>query len=223
MYGCIFVCLTPRAIHVEDVGSLETDVFIRGLRQFICIRGAAKEIWSDNGTHFVGAEREMTLAIQQLDQEMIRRSLHVHEKEVEWHCLPLKKWHFQSPTASNMSGVWERLIRSVRNTMKAVLGHPHALVMSETLRTIFAEAVEILNSQPLCPSSDDPNDCDPITPSHLLQQHQGMSLPPGDFHREDIHSRKQWHRGQLLSNHFWDTWLCEYLPLLQERKKWILK
>ena len=71
VYGCIFVCFTSRAIHVEDVRSLETDSFIQALRCFICIRGAAKEIWSDNGTNFAGAEREMTLAIQQLDQEMI--------------------------------------------------------------------------------------------------------------------------------------------------------
>ena len=219
VYGCIFVCLTSRAIHVTDVGSLETDAFIQALRRFICIRGAAKEIWSDNGTSFAGAEREMTLAIQQLDQEMIQRSL--HEKEVEWHCQPFKKWHLQPPTASHMSGVWEHLIRSVRNTTKAVLGHPHALVTRETLRTVFAEAVGILKSRPLCPSSDDPSD--PITPSHLLQQRQGIFLPPGNFQEEDIHSRKQWRRGQLLTNHFWNRWLRKYLPLLQERKKWIFK
>lgn len=163
----------------------------------------------------------MTLAIQQLDQEMIQRSL--NKKEVEWHCQPFKKWHFQPPTASHMSGVWECFIRSVRNTMKAVLGHPHALVTREILRTVFAEAEGILNSRPLCPSSDDLSDCDPITPSHLLQQHQGMSLPPGNFQEEDIYSHKQWRRGQLLSNYLWNRWLREYLPLLQERKKWILK
>ena len=122
-----------------------------------------------------------------------------------------------------MSGVWERLIRSVRGTMKAILGHPHAFITRETLRTVFAEAVGILNSRPLCPSSDDPNDWEPITPSHLLQQRQGMSLPPGDFQDRDLHSRKQWRRVQILSNHFWARWLREYLPLLQERKKWILR
>lgn len=122
-----------------------------------------------------------------------------------------------------MSGVWEQLIRSVRNTMKAILGHPHALVAQETLRTVFAEGVRILNSRPLWPSSDDPNDQEPITPSHLLQQRQGMSLPPGAFQDEDLYSRKQWRRGQILSNHFWTRWLREYLPLLQECKKWILK
>ena len=204
VYGCIFVCLTSRAIHIEDVGSLETDAFIQALRRFICIRSAAKEIWSDNGTNFTGGERELTVAIQDLDQEIIQRSL--HEKDVEWHCQP--------PTASHTSRVWERLIRSVRKTMKAILGHPHAFVARETLRTVFAEAAGILNSRPSCPSSDDPNDREPITPSHLLQQRQGMSLPPGAFQEEDLYSRKQWRRGQILSNHFWTRWLREYLPLL---------
>ncbi len=47
----------------------------------------------------------------------------MHERGVEWHSQPLKKCHFQLPTASHMSGVRERLIRSVRQTMKAVIGH----------------------------------------------------------------------------------------------------
>lgn len=61
--------------------------------------------------------------------------------------------------------------------MKAILGNLRALVTRETLRTAFAETVGILKSRPLCPSSDDPNDWEPVTPSHFLQQRQGMSLP----------------------------------------------
>ena len=181
----------------------------------------ALSVWSDNGTNFTGGEKEIRDAIQDLDHNIIERSL--HEKDVEWHCRPLTKWHFQPPTTSHMSGMWEGLIRSVRGTIKAILGHPHAFVTRETLRTVFAKTVGILNSQPLCPSSDDPSDWEPITPSHLLQQRQGMSLPPGDFQDSDLYSLKQWQRGQILSNHFWARWLREYLPLLQERKKWILK
>ena len=105
VYGCIFVCFTSRAIHIEDVGSLETDAFIQALRRFNCTRGS----------HFTGGEREIKLAIQDLDHRVIQRSL--NEKDVEWRCQPLVKRHFQPPTASHMSGVWERLIRSVRNTI----------------------------------------------------------------------------------------------------------
>ena len=47
MYGCIFVCFNSRAVHIEDVSSLETDTFILALRRFISVRRCPKEIWSD--------------------------------------------------------------------------------------------------------------------------------------------------------------------------------
>ena len=50
VYRCIFTCFTSRAVHIEDVSSLETDAFIQALRRFISNRGCPKEIWSDNGT-----------------------------------------------------------------------------------------------------------------------------------------------------------------------------
>lgn len=43
-----------------------------------------------------------------------------------------------------MSGIWERLIRSVSKMMKAVLGYPKAFVGLETLRIVFAEVVTSL-------------------------------------------------------------------------------
>ena len=46
--------------------------------------------------------------------------------------------------------------------MKAVLGDPNAFVGLETLRTVFAEVVTILNSRPLTPVSDDPSDYEPL-------------------------------------------------------------
>jgi hypothetical protein len=108
IYGCIFVCFTTRAVHIEDVGSLETDTFVLALRHFISVRGAAKKYWSDNGTDFTGGERELGLLMREWDQRTIIKA--AHEKGVEWHFQPFKKWHFQPPTASHMSGVWERLI-----------------------------------------------------------------------------------------------------------------
>ena len=48
-----------------------------------------------------------------------------------------------------MSGIWERLIKSVRKTMTEVLGDTNAFVGLETQCTVFAEVVTILNSRPL--------------------------------------------------------------------------
>ena len=176
-------------------------------------------IWSDNGTNFTGAEKELRPSICNWKKETIQNEM--RSKEIEWEICPIYKWRFQPPAASHMSGVWERLIRSVRRSMKAVIGHPHAFLSKETLRTLFAEVVTILNSRPLCPSSDDPNDLEPLTPNHLLLQRRSLVIPPGMFTGEDLYSRKQWRRAQFLANCFRTRWLKEYLPMLQERQKWI--
>ena len=190
VYGCIFVCFSSRAVHIEDVSSLETDTFIQALVRFFSVRGCPKEIWSDNGTNFTGAEKELRQSVQDLSEEHIKSEL--YSREVEWYSCPLPEWRFQPPAASHMSGVWERLIRSVKKAMKAVLGSPSALVGLETLRTVFAEVTSILNSRPICPSSDDPNDLEPLTPNHLLLQRRNLFVPPGVFAKEDLYSRKQW-------------------------------
>ena len=62
VYGCNFVCLTCRAIHIEDVGSLESGAFIQDLWRLISIRGAVKEVWSDNGTNFTCGEKEIEMS-----------------------------------------------------------------------------------------------------------------------------------------------------------------
>ena len=89
--------------------------------------------------------------------------------------------------------------------MKAVLGDPNAFVGLETLRTVFAEVVTILNSRPLTPVSDDPSDYEPLTPSHFLLQWQDFALPPGCFEREDLYRRKQWRRAQFLADVYEST------------------
>ena len=58
-YGALFNCLTTRAIDLELASNLSIDIFILALRRFITHRGKRKEILSDNGTDFIGADREL--------------------------------------------------------------------------------------------------------------------------------------------------------------------
>ena len=201
VYGCIFTCFTSRAVHIEDVSSLETDAFIQALRRFISNRGCPKEIWSDNRTNFVGADKEIQQSIREWDQDELNKRL--IKDEISYHLCPSSEWKFQPPAASHMNGAWERLIRSVCKSVRAILGNQNALISLETLRTVFAEVVTILHSGPLTPSSDDPSDCEPLTPSHLLLQQRNLALPPGSFVREDLYRRKQWRQAQFLADCFW--------------------
>lgn len=57
-WGVIFTCLTIRGIHLEVSPSLSTDSFIHCMR-FRARRGNPLEVYSDNGTNFKGAQREI--------------------------------------------------------------------------------------------------------------------------------------------------------------------
>ena len=129
---------------------------------------------------------------------------------------------FPTSSQSHMARVLERLIRSVRKVMKAIL-HDGVLVGLETMRTVFAEVMSILNSCPISPASDDPNDMEPLTPNHFLLQRRNLLVPPGVFAKEEQYSCKQWRHAQFLANSFWSRWIREYVPTLQQQHKCLLK
>ncbi|XP_053973204.1 uncharacterized protein LOC128873578 [Hylaeus volcanicus] len=58
-YGCIFVCMPVKAIHIEVVSDLSTDSFLGALRRFVGRRGVPTNIYSDNGTNFVEANNQL--------------------------------------------------------------------------------------------------------------------------------------------------------------------
>ncbi|CAC5426192.1 unnamed protein product [Mytilus coruscus] len=70
-YGVIFTCLASRAVHLEVAASLDTDCYINALRRFIARRGQVVKIRSDNGTNFVGAEKELKRSISDWNVEQI--------------------------------------------------------------------------------------------------------------------------------------------------------
>nr|CAI5833055.1 unnamed protein product [Callosobruchus analis] len=55
----LFVCFVTRAIHLELVTSLTTEAFMQTLKRFMGRRGKPNDLYSDNGTNFVGASREI--------------------------------------------------------------------------------------------------------------------------------------------------------------------
>ena len=110
-YGCLFTCLSIRAIHIEVLYSMDTDSFVNGLQRFICRRGPPEKIRSDNGTNFHGGDRELRQSIREWNQEHIEGFL--QQKEITW--------EYNPPAASHMGGVWERQIRTVRKVLAGVL------------------------------------------------------------------------------------------------------
>ena len=81
-YLCLFTCLATRSVHLEMAYALDTNSFIDAFTRMTARRGTPSFILSDNGTNFVGAEKEIRQKIQELDKQKIvettsqRRPIH---------------------------------------------------------------------------------------------------------------------------------------------------
>jgi len=207
-YGVIFTCLTSRAVHLEIADSLDTNSYINALRRFIARRGQVTKMRSDNGTNFIGSERELTRSINEWNISVIQESM--IQKNVEW--------QFNPPAGSHFGGVWERLIRSIRKVINSTVREQ--VLNDDCLHTLFCEIEAILNDRPITANSNDHNDLEPLTPNHLLLMKRKPNLPPGVFNKTDNYGKRRWRQVQYMANLFWYRWVREYLPLLQERQKW---
>ncbi|XP_055622277.1 uncharacterized protein LOC129765865 [Toxorhynchites rutilus septentrionalis] len=212
-YICVFVCFTTRAVHLEAVSSLSTRAFLAALRRFIARRGHCGHIHSDNGTNFVGAAREIR-------EWYKRRASDEHNTQVaNYLSMGGTQWHFNAPASPHMGGLWEAAIKSAKRHLKIITGN--AKLTFEEFSTLLADIETILNSRPISPASSDPNDLQPLTPTHfiigrpLTAPNHSEYIPTADKSYEVRY--KYLHE---LRKHFWDRWSREYLPELQRKNKW---
>ena len=172
-YGCLMTCLTTRAVHIEIAHSLDTDSLIMALRRMIARRGRPRQIYSDNGTNMRAGERELRTCLRELNQAQLADTL--SQEEVDW--------RFNPPASPHFGGSWERLVRSAKRALHAVIAD--RAVTDEMLLTVMAEVEGLLNSRPLTHVSDNPDDYEALTPNHFLLGHASPNLPPGIFEDGD--------------------------------------
>ena len=214
-WGILFTCLSSRAIHLETLNSMTADAFINAYRRFTCRRGKVRALYHDRGTNFIGGKGYLEAALSEMDHDTIRRTL--LKDSCDW-----VQFNPITPKASHMGGAWERQIRTVRSALSSLLQDVGQQLDDELLRTLMTEAEAVVNSRPLsCISMNDASVVEPITPSQLLTLKSTVVLPPpGKFCRPDVYGRQRWRRVQYLANQFWTRWRREFLPSLQERRKW---
>ncbi|XP_063386428.1 uncharacterized protein LOC134672453 [Cydia fagiglandana] len=200
-YVALFTCLVIRAVHLEVVHSLSTDAAIMCLRRFISRRGTPHEIWSDNGTAFVGANREL-------------RALYGDSVE-DFAANESINWRFIPPAAPFMGGAWERLVRSVKEALKVTLREQAP--SDEVLSTLLAEAEALVNTRPLTHVSLDPEADEALTPAHFILTSPSGHPIPATLTEADLLSPSKWRRAVRLADHFWQRWVKEYLPYLAPR------
>ena len=104
-YVAVFVCTVTKAIRLELVCDLSTEAFLASFRRFVNRRGLPDNVHSDNGRHFVGAQRELQIAIASHDAQW----------KIQSYCQPRQiKWHFIPVQSPHHGGLWEAGVREMK-------------------------------------------------------------------------------------------------------------
>lgn len=207
VYIALFICFTTKAIHLELVGDLTSNSFILALRRFIARRGKPTDIYSDNGTTFVGAYNDLATFLK-TNCDSITSDL--SNDGIRFHFIPAYSPHF--------GGIWEAGVKSAKFHLLRVLGNCH--LSYEELNSTLVQIEAILNSRPLTPLSSHPEDMTPLTPGHFLIGRHSTSLPTKDLQEHNTSHITRFHRIEQLRQHFWTRWSKEYVSELQQRTKW---
>ena len=199
-YLCLFICFATKALHLELASDLTADAFLAALRRFLARRGRCQHIYSDCGTNFVSAHK-------QLDQYMREA---VQSEQIHW--------HFNPPSAPHFGGLWEAGVKSVKTHLVRVIGHQ--ILTYEELLTLVSQVEAMLNSRPLHPVSSDPNDLTALTPGHFLTFAPLIALPEPDLEDVPVNRLTRWQLVQSFVKCIWSRWSAEYLHTLHQRSKW---
>ena len=151
----ILTCLGCRAVHMEILENM-TSAAIQALDRFHTRHPGLRVIYSDNGSNFRSADRELRKAVLDWNNSIMVESLHLSGIE----------WKFGPPDCPWFGGIWERLIKTVKKHLSAIL--LESPVEYSVLQTVLIEVEGILNRRPLTYASTDPRDPDVLTPSDFL-------------------------------------------------------
>lgn len=206
----IFVCMITRAVHIDLVTDNTSMAFIMCFERFIARRGHCNRLYSDNGTNFKGAYKELKIAFKQWHKPETRDMINKHGTD----------WIFMKPSASHQGGIYEAAVKSTKYHLYRMLGK--VTYTYEHLVTFLTKVEAILNSRPLYALNDDPNDTQALTPGHFLIGESFVSPPPIAARAKTSNPIKYIrNEQQKLLNHFWRIWSNEYMATLMQRKKWI--
>ncbi|XP_017463709.1 PREDICTED: uncharacterized protein LOC108357125, partial [Rhagoletis zephyria] len=210
-YVCLFVCFSTKAIHLEATSDLSTQSFLAAFSRFVSRRGCPKNVYSDNGTNFVGASRALKAELKAFLSDARTNTLSKYAHQA-------LTWHFIPAAAPHMGGLWEAGVKSFKSHFKKIASNMKYTF--EEFNTLLCRVESCLNSRPLSPASNEPSDLEPLTPGHFLVGGHLLAPTEIDVNENPASIVNRWQKLKALHQNFCRRWKTEYLSELQKRVKW---
>ncbi|XP_057671352.1 uncharacterized protein LOC130903109 [Diorhabda carinulata] len=201
--------MTTKAVHLVVATDLTANSFLNVLKRFVSRRGLCSDIYSDNGGCFVGANNDLRSFLKALEQDN-SFSTFCDTQGI--------RWHFNPANIPHMGGLWESAVKSAKYHLKRVIGLN--CLSLEDFTTLCIQVEATVNSRPLIPLTDDPNDVCPLTPSHFLIGDVLKAIPQSNVQQIPVNRLSTYHALQQMYHHYWRRWSSEYVSTLQQRVKW---
>ncbi len=177
-------------------------------------------MYTDNGTNFVGARKELGGLQAALSEEYGGWGMPHAARELgsSWSTIP--------PGSPHWGGLWEAGVKSAKGHLKRILGKK--LLSFEELSTVLCEVEAVLNSRPLVELTNSSDDLQALTPNMIVSGRAHKYVPLASAQEiaeksppsQDVHPQRRWKYVLNLVSNFWKRWVKEYLSTLQPRPKW---
>lgn len=209
-YIALFVCMATKAVHLELVSDMSTPTFLNALSRVVSRRGPIKMLFSDCGSNFIGANREL--------KKLFKENATFENIENKTTDMQIE-WQFNAPAWPTAGGVWEAAVKSTKQHLKRVLGDQR--LTYEEFYTLLVRIEACLNSRPLTAITENPEDLDfVLTPGHFLIGGPLLSVPERQI-EESCSYKTRWQLTSRMIQQFWKKWSTDYLQQLQTRNKWL--
>lgn len=207
-YVILFTCSLYRAVHVEIVSTLSTDMFLAAFSRFLARNPRPAVMRSDRATQFIRADYELRLLWDAIKEDICS----MRHPDISWRFL-------DSARSPHQGGVWERMVLSLKRAVYVTL--PPGMLTDEEFHTVFVVAEGTMNNRPLGELvSTDPADPEPLTPAHFTRGgpiQDASPLPEGISYP----LYRRWYFLQIVLNHFWARFIKEITPYYNALNKWI--
>ncbi|XP_044588739.1 uncharacterized protein LOC123267917 [Cotesia glomerata] len=198
------------AVHLELVTDYTAAAFIAAYRRFTSRRGICHTLYSDCGTNFVGADKELKRLFAAGSRTLRELSTLIAQDGTNW--------KFNPPGAPHFGGKWEAAVKSIKFHLRRTIGD--SLLTLEQYSTLLAQIEAILNSRPLTPLNEDPADLAVLTPGHFLIGQSLTAIPEPSLTDLQPARLSHWEQVQQMVQHFWKRYYQDCIHRYQAISKW---
>ena len=212
-YLLIIACMTFRAVHIEVLKDLSYESLMLALRRTFALYGTPKVVRLDNFPTHLTVQKGFSLV------EGSPSPVEIRERSKAFGI----KWSWSAVYEPSTNGVIERMVQSVKNSLKKSLDRE--LLTHDQLTAICAEVKRVINNRPLihCYKSSDEHQ-GPICPNDLIYGHQLMGLPyetrPLKANLEEESLSAGWENRKRILTTFQAHFIDQWVQILQKYTKW---